>query len=992
LTQKQSRVFLIDNFESEDSISRWDGPFSLVTDNASQGNACAKVFSEHRRSGLMVLKDVPRDWSGYEYLKFDVYNPSDSILIGGFNLWDCSAGDQFNLTGVGQGYENGHKVIFIPGMTHVQVKLTDVWVDAGNRRMEMDNIVHFSIYLPSAFSPMYLDNVRLVEGEESIQTASKTSPDDVIVNVDGRWITTDLVGPKETILIDPATDKLRIRAEIAFHNLQQKVDAAKAMGIPCLYQEISLLTGQIGLYVRPVLPWYKDQAKIRELYQYVYNSCRKAIDEINGFFALRTDAILRTVPPHIKFRDVSIKDGLFKNKADKPVLVLSVHGSDTALITERASDRLYDFAAPINYTSETFSVGGGSRYNIETSPVYEAFHQHPDTHRVGWDGWCGHLIKDVWAMGGKKENVVICLESENTKKAIRQYIEEHAHEWIDNPDYLFNNMAYELTYICYCDTSQNMFREWLKQLHGSIEEVNRVWGTNYTDFDEIEAPRCQDATPLPDTNRACWYDWAVFNQERFTRHLEWVKQQIQQIAPNTPVTCGGITSMFSGSNATSGIDEEKIIRRVDDVILNEAGNKLIYTDLQFSLGEKSKPLSDPEHAGSVWELIPHFVRGNHVIGYYYWGTTLGPEFPGLWNRSLPHSWSISLEEVAEFLRTCLDVRRLSSEIAAFADTESRVKILYSHTNLIQLPRELVRAFITPYLRELRQVWESSRYLNSRALFITETQINEGKLHKNKVLLVPACRHLPEKVIANILEFVEEGGYAVVTPESFAADQYNRRIDFLDRLGITVDEVIMPKAVAGQLEQGYDQNLLRSVRFEDIPNRTITTLPEDLFSDESLKFQGSGLVQRWSLSEDIKVLATFDDGSAAIACKNVGEGKIYFLAQPLETKDYHKLFELVTKAAGIEGSVKVVNADNQSVYGVESLSVPFENDWLLYVYNNTGTDQELTIQSGFKPAGVRELRSWQWLKGLDFTIPANRSYILRLMRELPREVLPIDPHN
>lgn len=66
---------------------------------------------------------------------------------------------------------------------------------------------------------------------------------------------------------------------------------------------------------------------------------------------------------------------------------------------------LLEFFAPERHKMEIYAVDGGSRYDIEWSPVYEAFHKYPGTERVGWKGWCRHLIKDQWVMGGRKEDV-----------------------------------------------------------------------------------------------------------------------------------------------------------------------------------------------------------------------------------------------------------------------------------------------------------------------------------------------------------------------------------------------------------------------------------------------------------------------------------------------------------------------------------------------------------------------------------------------------------
>src|SRR5208337_3294303 len=198
----------------------------------------------------------------------------------------------------------------------------------------------------------------------------------------------------------------------------------------------------------------------------------------------------------------------------RPLFIVSLHGPSGHL--------LRFFATPRQHI-ESYSVGGGSRWTVDESPVYEAFKQYLDTHRVGWDGWCGHLIRDLDSMGGKKENVVICLESRHIREAVERYIKDNVASWTQNPDLLYNILGYELQYICYCEPSQHMFRAWLEQKHGTIARLNDAWGTHYTGFQEIVAPPTKEARPLPGTNRAQWYDWACFNQERFTDYLVWVK-------------------------------------------------------------------------------------------------------------------------------------------------------------------------------------------------------------------------------------------------------------------------------------------------------------------------------------------------------------------------------------------------------------------------------------------------------------------------------------
>jgi hypothetical protein len=55
--------------------------------------------------------------------------------------------------------------------------------------------------------------------------------------------------------------------------------------------------------------------------------------------------------------------------------------------------------------------------------------------------------------------------------------------------------------------------------------------------------------------------------------------------------------MLNSANSVSGIDEEKIINELDDVILNESGDSPIFSDLLTSLSEKKKVMVDPQLGG-----------------------------------------------------------------------------------------------------------------------------------------------------------------------------------------------------------------------------------------------------------------------------------------------------------------------------------------------------------------------------------------------------------
>ena len=83
----------------------------------------------------------------------------------------------------------------------------------------------------------------------------------------------------------------------------------------------------------------------------------------------------------------------------------------------------------------------------------------------------------------------------------------------------------------------------------------------------------------------------------------------------------------------------------------------------------------------------------------------------------------------------------------------------------------------------------------------------------KLLVLPAVKHLPAQQFDALDKYVSEGGHIVLLPESLVSDEYNRPADYLERWGIHIEHTDAPEVRGfGELEQKYDQNLERSVKF------------------------------------------------------------------------------------------------------------------------------------------------------------------------------------
>ncbi len=966
MTKKDTgSVMILDDFENKSSLNYWKGTITLSSEFPSHGRKCCKLVPSKNLPLWIETINIVSDWSPFQYLKFDIYNPSEQLYYGTIQIFD-KAGNDEDAEFRGQSY-NGEKLFLNTGWNHFEFLIHNAMTEEGDRHLAIESIRKLRFAFGITDTSLYIDNIRLVKGTEGVLTKSKINPADCIILIDNRDVYPSLAGPVEKIKVGRDIITLRENAENAIRQLKNEVRLAEMQGFQTFYQKIPLITADIGIGIRSKLVWFQNDNEERKILNYVISSCKKASEEISSMLASKKNSGLKQepenevssasffVPPYPPLNELRQSDGFYRDKSGRPQIVFSM--------LQINEGPLLEYFAPFDHRIESYTVGGGSRYNIENSPVYAAFHSFPGTKRVGWDGWCGHLIKDRWAMGGKKEDVVICLESPEIRKAILEYIKVHSEEWKSNPHLLYNIMAYELQYICFCRKSQQMFREWLVKKYNSIGKLNNTWNTSYSSFSDIYAPETRNARPVDNVNRAAWYDWADFNTRRFTDYLKWVKDEMRKYEDKIPICAGGTSSMLSSSNSVTGIDEEMIINEVDDVILNESGSSVIFSDLLLSLSSKKKIMVDPEMGGSVHNLLLQFLHGKSDISKWWWGAYPSTEYMHMNQTSLPHSKEISLSDIDEVLKLSLDIRRLGAEIAEFTKGDPEIAILYSKTSILQVPPLLVQAGTTPYIDELYSVWEGSRFLGCRVGFISEKQILDKKLNKFKLLIIPAVKYIVPEVVTEIKEYLAKGGTVVMIPESFNFDQYAKECNKINEFGIKIINVTFPEVVGEEERtQNYDQSFSQKLIYGNVKRKILTDKVDIFeFSVSPPDMISEGLVQTIDPGNNT-VIGRFEDGHPAIVHVKSGKGSLYYLAAPLKTQSYHQLLSPIVKKLGIKRPVIAVDNKDDLITGVEVRGVENKSEYLVYVSNLTPDTMEFDLKARSEIKFVTDLRTTRIIEG------------------------------
>ena len=434
--------------------------------------------------------------------------------------------------------------------------------------------------------------------------------------------------------------------------------------------------------------------------------------------------------------------------------------------------------------------------------------------------------------------------------------------------------------------------------------------------------------------------------------------------------------MLAGHTGTSGVDEERIVNEVDDVIIHEGGGSTLGMDLQMALSNDKKPLADPEMSiGAPMYLLPQFLHGKSVAQIYHWPAQPANEFHSNNEASLAHSWNYSLADVDEVMKTTLDIRRLSKEIAAFVDAPAEIAILYSQTSTLQVPPEMLTWRTTPYLAELQQAYAASQLLDAKVTFVTERQALAGKLDRYKLLLIPGVRNVPAAVVASIRQYLSRGGHALIVPESLLGDEYNRRQSYLKQFGVTVRGTDRPQTTeSGRMVQGYDQSFAQEITFRGNASEELTAVGR--VSRGIGELRSAGVRQAIETEPGAEILFAYPDGRPAIVQSRIGKGRITYVASSLEQSGYVRLLDALARAAGIDRIVRVRSVEGDT--RIEARFVRLGKRELLYVFNAGAKAIDVQVErSGAPVTSITELRESKSSNGNRVAIPAHQTNLYEL---------------
>jgi len=344
------------------------------------------------------------------------------------------------------------------------------------------------------------------------------------------------------------------------------------------------------------------------------------------------------------------------------------------------------------------------------------------------------------------------------------------------------------------------FQQYLRQAYDNdIETLNRLWDTDFADFDEVRyVPR----------TRAARVDMGRYTAFRVTRQVDWEAKQIHQVDPNRVVlvkvhggywsTLGadymGLAAVLSG-NGMDNYPEPILGRqrpldhgheRLDPRFAADFWTQAVCIDTYCSLAP-NKPIIDGEYHIAPYDETqtpPQFVRA------MFWQASLhGRDAAYMWigQRRGAHPW-ISYDS-GDFLlltqpwmleaagRTALDLERLAEHVIPFHHRKADVALLRSGLGFLE--------------------WYKQAYFQDCPFDLLLPDAVEGAdLAGYKLLLIPNGAWVSPEGLARIEEFVKRGGHVAMAERSLEMTEREQPLDSTGLRKLT-DRVVVVKTEASR---------------------------------------------------------------------------------------------------------------------------------------------------------------------------------------------------
>ncbi len=351
----------------------------------------------------------------------------------------------------------------------------------------------------------------------------------------------------------------------------------------------------------------------------------------------------------------------------------------------------------------------------------------------------------------------------------------------------------------FSEHAKDSLRDWLKNKHLDVSNLNTLWGKNFASFDDVEI----ENFPIAATERGkpIWYDLMKFNQYRITNWFKFFNNEVLKHDPDAKTHIKVIPGMWSENGRHHGLDFEALTEMTTN-IGNDGGaknslrwgapkpwqdryhyfwadfampydffrsispNKVNYNSEGHFIqsGGFTDLFLDPSYVRSVyWHAV---LQGMNSVRSWYWPRTTDGAYSSN-EFEVSGSFAQQPKAVFELHETFMDLNANSEHIAALQHIKQHIRLFYSETSAINKPNHMSGLF---------DLYESLYFEGQSIGFATEKIIKNHPNSNWDVIAVFKTEYVTEAEFDALQLYLDNGGTVIIDAVSLKKDEYGRSLN------------------------------------------------------------------------------------------------------------------------------------------------------------------------------------------------------------------------
>jgi beta-galactosidase len=556
---------------------------------------------------------------------------------------------------------------------------------------------------------------------------------------------------------------------------------------------------------------------------------------------------------------------------------------------------------------------------------------HPDMFRV--------LEVGLRQTYGNRRNY--CPNHPTYHEYTRRITERMAEHYRDNPHVIGwqTDNEYAQGDRCCCEVCRREFGRWLEKRYGSLDELNRKWGTVfwshvYNDWSEIPAPLKTGMSPNP----GLALDYYRFSSDSYVRYQKLVVDILREKCPHHFLTHNFMGFGFGQLNYFDLADDLDLVAydiypRMQWNMAAEVdpGSNALGHDTMRGLKRKNHWVMEQQSGPGGWEVVSVAPRPGEIRLWAYQSIAHGADGVVFfrWRTALfgtEEYWHGILDHHAIPGRRYEEVKRMGRELLQAGErihgSETRAPVAFLNDYDARWAFQIqANNPQFEYPRHFQQLYN--------AFYRHNTGIDVVGAHQDlsgyRVVVAPALHVVTPEMVENLRRYVEGGGTLLLTARSgvknLANDVIAKPLPGLlsDLAGVLVEEY-----------DSYAPGMSNPLRF-CLPGCEDVQVSAEIWAD----------VLRPTTAEPVAFYTEeFYADRAAITVNQYGEGRVIYTG----TLGGAALFDVLAKWTLSESGVKPLLPVPD---GVEVTARWQNGSRLLFVLNHTKEAQKITLDATYR---------------------------------------------